>query len=148
VRNGFEVGVHDLKHDGRLYWSRREFKQRAARINHYLAEWGAVGFRSAFMLRKLDWLHELGIGYDASSFDTDPFEPQPERVPNPSSHSGCLVRFRITSHNSRVRFLRMATLSSLIPFLKTSHFSRSCEKPLRISDAENSTGSPNTVEWP
>ncbi len=78
VRNGFEVGVHDLKHDGRLYRSRREFRQRAARINHYLAEWGAVGFRSAFMLRKLDWLHELGIGYDASTFDTDPFEPQPE----------------------------------------------------------------------
>ena len=78
VRNGFEVAVHDLKHDGRLYRSRREFRQRAARINHYLAEWGAVGFRSAFMLRKLDWLHELGIGYDASTFDTDPFEPQPE----------------------------------------------------------------------
>jgi peptidoglycan/xylan/chitin deacetylase (PgdA/CDA1 family) len=78
VRNGFEVGVHDLKHDGRLYRSRREFRQRAARINRYLAEWGAVGFRSAFMLRKLDWLHELGIGYDASTFDTDPFEPQPE----------------------------------------------------------------------
>jgi hypothetical protein len=78
VRNGFEVGVHDLKHDGRLYRSRREFRQRAARINRYLAEWGAVGFRSAFMLRKLDWLHELGIAYDASTFDTDPFEPQPE----------------------------------------------------------------------
>ena len=76
--SGFEVGVHDLKHDGRLYRSRREFTQRAARINYYLAEWGAVGFRSAFMLRELDWLHELGIKYDASTFDTDPFEPQPE----------------------------------------------------------------------
>jgi hypothetical protein len=30
------------------------------------------------MLRKLDWLHDLGIRYDASTFDTDPFEPQPE----------------------------------------------------------------------
>ena len=78
VRNGFEVGVHDLKHDGRLYRSRRGFRQRAARINRYLSEWGAAGFRSAFMLRKLDWLHELEIGYDASTFDTDPFEPQPE----------------------------------------------------------------------
>ena len=43
-----------------------------------LAEWGASGFRSAFMLRELDWLHELRIKYDASTFDTDPFEPQPE----------------------------------------------------------------------
>src|SRR5215471_12068956 len=44
----FEVGIHDLKHDGRLYRSRRKFTQRAAKINYYLAEWGAVGFRSAF----------------------------------------------------------------------------------------------------
>ena len=78
MRNGFEVGIHDLKHDGRLYQSRREFSQRAISINRYLSDWRAVGFRSAFMLHKLDWLHELDIGYDASTFDTDPFEPQPE----------------------------------------------------------------------
>src|SRR5215475_2629123 len=76
--NGFEVGVHDLKHDGRLYKSRREFSNRAIRINHYLQEWQADGFRSAFMLNELDWLHELDISYDASTFDTDPFEPQPQ----------------------------------------------------------------------
>jgi glycosyltransferase involved in cell wall biosynthesis len=78
TQNGFEVGIHDLKHDGRLYQSPRDFSQRAARINHYLKEWKAVGFRSAFMLRQLDWLHELNVQYDASTFDTDPFEPQPE----------------------------------------------------------------------
>src|SRR6266481_375810 len=78
AQNGFEIGIHDLRHDGRLYQSRPEFSQRAQRINHYLAEWGAVGFRSAFMLHELDWLHELNIQYDASTFDTDPFEPQPE----------------------------------------------------------------------
>jgi glycosyltransferase involved in cell wall biosynthesis len=78
TQNGFEVGIHDLKHDGRLYQSPREFSQSARRINRYLKEWGAVGFRSAFMLRKLEWLHELDIRYDASTFDTDPFEPQPE----------------------------------------------------------------------
>src|SRR5689334_9085435 len=72
--NGFEVGVHDLKHDGRLYRSWRDFNNRAARINHYLKEWQADGFRSAFMLNELDWLHELDICYDASTFDTDPFE--------------------------------------------------------------------------
>ena len=76
--NGFEVGVHDLKHDGRLYQSRREFQQKAARINHYIHEWGATGFRSGFMLHELDWLHALNIEYDTSTFDTDPFEPQPE----------------------------------------------------------------------
>ena len=76
--NGFEVGIHDLKHDGRLFVSRREFSRKATRINRYLRDWNAAGFRSGFMLHKLDWLHELNIQYDASTFDTDPFEPQPE----------------------------------------------------------------------
>lgn len=79
-RNGFEVGVHDLHHDGRLYRNRRSFFKKAQRINRYLEEWGAVGFRSGFMLHKLDWLHDLNILYDASTFDTDPFEPQPDGV--------------------------------------------------------------------
>jgi glycosyltransferase involved in cell wall biosynthesis len=76
--SGFEVGIHDLKHDGRLFASYRGFKRRAARINRYAREWGASGFRSGFMLRNLDWLHDLDVQYDASTFDTDPFEPQPE----------------------------------------------------------------------
>jgi len=76
--NGFEVGIHDLKHDGHLFSSRRRFKRRAKRINDYAREWGASGFRSGFMLRNLDWLHDLDVQYDASTFDTDPFEPQPQ----------------------------------------------------------------------
>jgi predicted glycosyltransferase len=78
VGNGFEIGVHDLKHDGHLYRSHRQFQRNAARINHFLREWNAVGFRSGFMLNRLDWLHELNVRYDASTFDTDPFEPQPQ----------------------------------------------------------------------
>ncbi len=80
AKNGFEVGVHDLRHDGKLYQSRRDFSEKAGRINQYLAEWGAVGFRSGFMLHNLAWLHDLKVGYDASTFDTDPFEPQPDGV--------------------------------------------------------------------
>jgi glycosyltransferase involved in cell wall biosynthesis len=76
--NGFEVGVHDLHHDGKLYSSRAGFVQRARRINEYLKDWGAVGFRSGFMLHNLEWLGDLNALYDASTFDTDPFEPQPE----------------------------------------------------------------------
>jgi hypothetical protein len=75
--NGFEVGVHGLKHDGKLYASRKIFQQRASKINEYLKEWKAVGFRSPAMHHNLDWLHDLAIEYDASTFDTDPFEPQP-----------------------------------------------------------------------
>lgn len=76
--NGFEVGVHDLNHDGHLYESRDSFGRKAECINAYLHQWGAVGFRSGFMLHQLDWLHDLNVLYDTSTFDTDPFEPQPE----------------------------------------------------------------------
>jgi len=79
-QNGFEVGVHDLHHDGHLYRSRETFLGSARRINAYLSSWGAVGFRSAFMLHNLDWLRHLDVLYDASTFDTDPFEPQPDGV--------------------------------------------------------------------
>ena len=79
-RNGFEVGVHDLHHDGKLYWTRQKFSRNAIRINQYLKEWGASGFRSGFMLHNLEWLRDLNVKYDASTFDTDPFEPQPDSV--------------------------------------------------------------------
>jgi glycosyltransferase involved in cell wall biosynthesis len=75
--NGFELGVHDLYHDGKLFLTRKEFSRRAVQINHYLKDWGASGFRSGFMLHNLEWIHELNVQYDASTFDVDPFEPQP-----------------------------------------------------------------------
>jgi len=78
AQNGYEVGVHDLRHDGKLYWSREIFAANARRINHYVKEWGAKGFRSGFMFHQLEWLHDLNVQYDASTFDTDPFEPQPD----------------------------------------------------------------------
>lgn len=93
--NGFEVGVHDHRHDGKLYRSWQGFQASAERINHALREWNAVGFRSGFMMRNLDWIQELNILYDSSTFDTDPFEPQPDGantifpfwVPGPTSQS-------------------------------------------------------------
>ncbi len=78
--NGFEVVVHGLYHDGRYYDSQSIFRNRACKINHYLKQWEAVGFRSPSMLRNLNWFHYLNIEYDSSTFDTDPFEPQPDGV--------------------------------------------------------------------
>jgi glycosyltransferase involved in cell wall biosynthesis len=80
VDRGFEIGVHDLHHDGKLYSDKKSFLTKAERINYYLRDWNAVGFRSAFMLHNYNWLHALNVAYDASSFDTDPFEPQPDGV--------------------------------------------------------------------
>lgn len=73
---GFEVGIHGLKHDGKLYASKEIFDKRAEIINKYIREWNADGFRSPAMHHNLDWIHSLDIKYDASTFDTDPFEPQ------------------------------------------------------------------------
>jgi hypothetical protein len=75
---GFEVGVHGLYHDGKYYSSRKRFLGRAEKINQFLKEWNAVGYRAPSMLHKLEWYHDLNIEYDASTFDTDPFEPQPD----------------------------------------------------------------------
>jgi len=47
---GFEVNVHDLNHDGRLYSSEAKFFDRVRRINHYGSALGAQGFRSGAAL--------------------------------------------------------------------------------------------------
>jgi glycosyltransferase involved in cell wall biosynthesis len=78
--NGFEVGVHDLHHDGSLYRSQRSFRSGAKKINQYVAQWGSLGFRSAFMRHNLTWLGDVNVLYDSSTFDVDPFEPQPDGV--------------------------------------------------------------------
>lgn len=77
---GFEIGVHGLYHDEKLFKSKSIFREQAKQINKYLQEWDSVGFRSPCMYRNLDWICELNIDYDSSTFDTDPFEPQPDGV--------------------------------------------------------------------
>jgi hypothetical protein len=74
---GFEIGVHGLYHDGKLFSSEKIFNERFPQINNYLQEWKSCGFYAPSTLRNLDWIHKLNIEYDSSTFDTDPFEPQP-----------------------------------------------------------------------
>ncbi|MEO5930583.1 MAG: hypothetical protein ABIR47_11675 [Candidatus Kapaibacterium sp.] len=74
---GFEVGVHGLKHDGKLFRSQRSFQRRVGKINRYLKEWNATGFRAPFTHRHPEWMQMLNIEYDSSFFDTDPFETIP-----------------------------------------------------------------------
>lgn len=78
--DGFEIGVHGLNHDGKLYRSPRIFKKRAAKINQYMEEWGAVGFASPACHHVLNWNYALNILYDTSTFDTDPFQPNPSNL--------------------------------------------------------------------
>ena len=98
--NGFEVGVHGLLHDGDYYKSREIFRERAVRINRYLEEWDAVGFRSPAMYHNLDWIHDLNIEYDASTFDTDPFEPQ-------SDGMGTIFPFRVTGNSAQKGYVEL-----------------------------------------
>ncbi len=77
---GFEVGLHGIRHNGNPFRSRKVFDQQAERINHYLKEWNICGFRCPSMYHNLEWIGELDIEYDLSTFDTDPFEPQPDGV--------------------------------------------------------------------
>ena len=74
---GFEVGIHGLKHDGKLFFSRSEFDKRVKKINAYLSRYQAVGFRTPLTHRNPSWMQALEIEYDLSFFDTDPFEPMP-----------------------------------------------------------------------
>ncbi len=80
VNNGFEVGVHGLKHDGKLYRNRKTFQKRVIKINYYLKKWNSCGFASPSSHHNLELMHELNVKYDSSTFDTDPFEPQPDGV--------------------------------------------------------------------
>ncbi len=98
--DGFEIGVHDLRHDGSLYRSKAAFSAAAAAINGYFKEWGAVGFRAGFMFHNLDWLRSLDIEYDASTFDTDPFEPQPDGV-------GTIFPFWIDGHEPGTGYVEL-----------------------------------------
>ena len=78
TQNGYEVGLHGLNHYQNPFQSKKVFQKQVSSINQYLHEWESIGFRSPCMYHNLDWIHDLNIEYDASTFDTDPFEPQPD----------------------------------------------------------------------
>jgi hypothetical protein len=63
---GFEVGIQDLNHDGRLFDNWEEFRRRVAIINRYAADYDAKGFRAAVLYRKPEWYESLDFLYDMS----------------------------------------------------------------------------------
>jgi len=95
IEHGFEIGLHGLNHDQNPFRSKSVFQQQSDEINRYLEEWQSVGFRSPSMYHDLELLHHINIEYDASTFDTDPFEPQPDGM-------GTIFPFWV-SGNSRQR---------------------------------------------
>ena len=77
---GFEIGVHGLKHDSKMFDAYDRFARRSVRINKYLHEFKAHGFRAPLMIRNPDWMQLLDMEYALSFFDTDPYEPMPGGV--------------------------------------------------------------------
>jgi peptidoglycan/xylan/chitin deacetylase (PgdA/CDA1 family) len=75
-KEGCEIGVHGLRHDGRDLSSARSFRRRSPRMRAYAEQWQAVGFRSPATQRRWDLMPGLGFTYDSSYPDTDPYEPQ------------------------------------------------------------------------
>jgi hypothetical protein len=73
---GFEINVQGLTHDGRLFWNLEEFLRRTQKINHYAKEWGAQGFRSPLLYRKVDWMQHLNFSYDMSVPNVAHLDPQ------------------------------------------------------------------------
>ena len=74
---GFEIGVQDLNHDGRLYDDRNEFLRRAQIINRYGREYGARGFRAGVLYRKPEWYDALDFSFDMSMPNVAHLDPQP-----------------------------------------------------------------------
>ena len=79
--NGFEVGVHGYTHKkGNPYKNDKTFRAQKDGINRSLKEWEAFGHRTPCMYHDLSKISQLDIEYDSSTFDVDPFEPQPDSV--------------------------------------------------------------------
>lgn len=76
-QRGFEINIHDLNHDGRLFSiTREQFDQRARKINSYGKQFAARGFRSAVLYRKSAWMDELDFAYDMSVPSVAHLDPQ------------------------------------------------------------------------
>ena len=73
---GFELNVHDLNHDGRLFRSRELFLDRARTINGYGEKWRTDGYRSGGMYRNAEWTDALRFSYDMSFPAAAHLEPQ------------------------------------------------------------------------
>ena len=74
---GFEVNVHDLKHDGHLFENQEHFQESALRINEFATCFGSKGFRAGVLYRNQEWFHAFRFSYDMSVPNVGHLDPQP-----------------------------------------------------------------------
>jgi hypothetical protein len=75
-RRGFEVNVHDLNHDGRLYEKESLFLERLPKINEYGRRWGSKGFRAGALYRNQKWFGKLKFEYEMSVPNSGRYDAQ------------------------------------------------------------------------
>jgi hypothetical protein len=73
---GFEANLHDLNHDGYLFYDQRQFRKRAKEINRYAREFECQGFRAGAMYREQQWYDAFEFAYDMSVPNVAHLEPQ------------------------------------------------------------------------
>ena len=71
-----EVNVQGLDHEGNLFKNRDAFHRDCHRINQYVHDFQADGFRSPCMYRNPEWLEEIDVSYDMSIPNGAHMEPQ------------------------------------------------------------------------
>ena len=74
---GFEVNIHDLKHDGHLFDSRKTFQASASQINEFAVLFGSKGFRAGALYRNQEWFDAFRFSYDMSVPNVGHLDPQP-----------------------------------------------------------------------
>lgn len=74
--DGFEVGLHGLRHDGKDLLP-GVFHQRLSAMLSHASHWHATGFRSPSTQRSRPFVEALGLDHDSSYSDVARFEPQP-----------------------------------------------------------------------
>jgi hypothetical protein len=76
-QRGFEVNVHDLKHDGHLFDDHERFRESASKINEFAARFGSKGFRAGVLYRNQEWFDAFRFSYDMSVPNVGHLDPQP-----------------------------------------------------------------------
>lgn len=74
--DGFEVGLHGLRHDGKDLLP-GVFEQRLPAMRRHAARWRATGFRSPSTQRSRTFVEALAFDHDSSYSDIARFEPEP-----------------------------------------------------------------------
>jgi hypothetical protein len=75
-KRGFEVNVHDLKHDGHLFDDHEQFQKAATQINEFALRFGSKGFRAGVLYRNQEWFDAFRFSYDMSVPNMGHLDPQ------------------------------------------------------------------------